>query len=493
MVGTSGLAIAIGLRGRRIGISRLRWLGPIAAAAVCAIVAALGASRLVGQPPFWVALVVTAGGVGAVMLTRIGAHGPQRLTGLQLVLASGVASIALLVVPLIVWLHRGDMQAHAKIAAYLLPFIIALPATFVARSFKILAEHEKNEASKWSAEGCLVRRAEATWFRVVGLFGTFIVNGLLAFAAVLEGLKQPALCTSPSTTANQWLLPAAAIGAATLCLLARYVRRRRASQPFNRTTAFCVAVLLLGASAAWGAVPYIVARPKHIELFAGLVAAGALWLFIHSLLYHAAREELEDPTRLSRVAATAIGLGCASVMFWLFSSGLWSGNHPVAPPDAARISLTVFIATAGIILITLSAIQQRPSAIRRTLYPALQNIGGDLMGQLLLATALVIVVGTVGQVSAGCHGESGLVLILSVVAVASIALKLGKEIWKWLKRDFPEKTTYLLPTFDTVAQRTEQHWRLRSHLLLQAGWLLAFILITAGWFAVTLASAVRLI
>jgi len=496
MSATSASAVAIGLRGFPVDTAKTAWAAMSAATALCVFAAALGASQLVGRPPLWVALVVAAGAGGAALLTKIRIGASHRLPGFQLLLATGVISGSVLTVPLIVWLHRTGsskaMHTCAVVAGCLLFIGITISGAFIARAFGALAKRETDEVDAWLPESPLVKAAEVTWFGVLGLPGTFIVDGLLTLGVVLEKLRDPAACTRAPTATNQWLLPTAALGAGTLCLVAHRVRRQQASQPFSRAASRGVAALLVAASVIWGVVPYAILRPSHIELFAGLVAGGALWLFVHGLLYHAAREDLEKVTLLSRVTAVVVGLGCASAMFWLFSAGLWSGNEPATPSAATRTSLAVFGGTAAVVLITLRAIQQRPSSSRLTLYPAVQNIVGDLVGQLLLGILLVICVGCIGQVSAGCRGVRAVLLLVSATVIVPIAWRLGQQIYRWVIRDYTAKGKYLLQTFADEGQRDLQLERLRGHLVLQAGWAVALGATVAGWLFIVGTSAVHL-
>jgi hypothetical protein len=256
---------------------------------------------------------------------------------------------------------------------------------------------------------------------------------------------------------------------------------------------FAVGTPLVLAGAVFGAAPYLVSVPRHIPLYAGAVSALTFAWVVHSLRFHATREDLQFTLCRVNVLAGVIALACASAVYWLFAAALWSKHRPVTAPDASYATATVVVGLGSVVAVALGGLRRLQPTRRLTTYPALQNIMGDLLVQLFTIMALVVAVAYIGRVEAGCTGIVAVVLAVTVFGVVPTTGRIGQLIWTSIRDELQQQRCEVPRVFHETWQHQatakrehdEQIRRVEAHLQLQVGVTAIPMVTTAGWLLLT--------
>jgi hypothetical protein len=397
-------------------------------------------------------------------------------------------------VPVITWIHRtgatNDIDTRALLATPVFAAGFGLFAAFAGQSFAALGGLRKS-ATHADPEGHLESIARWTWFRVLGVGSAFVVNAVIALGTII-GRRDPPACAVPPGSTHQDLLLVSTLVAIALCFCALYLGGRRLN-PSSLTALFVVGGPLVLAGAVIGTAPYLVSVPQHIPLYAGGVSALTFTWVVHSLRFHATREDLQFTLRRVNALAGVLALACASAVYWLFASALWSNHRPVTAPDASYATAIVVVGVGSVVAIALGGLRRLQPTRRLTTYPALQNIMGDLLVQLFTIIALVVAVAYVGRVEAGCTGIVAVVLAVTVFGVVPAAGRIGQIIWTWIRDELQHQRREVPHVFrqtwqdQAIAEREhdEQIRRVATHLRFQVGVTAVLLVTTAGWLLLT--------
>ena len=495
MATTSGGAITVGLLGSSPRRPHWRWAGVRLVFLVLATGVPLCTTLLVGQRYGWSVLAIIGGALAlALIAERLDMSPWPPLERQRNWLAAGVIAGAWSAVPVITWIHSAgatkDVDARALLATPIFAAGFGLFVAFAGQSFAALGRLRKS-ASSPDSDGHLESVARWTWFRVLGVGGAYLVNAVVALGIII-GRRDPPACALPPGSTHHDLLLASTLVAIALCFCALYVGGRRLD-PSSLMALFAVGTPLVLAGAVFGAAPYLVSVPRHIPLYAGAVSALTFAWVVHSLRFHATREDLQFTLCRVNVLAGVIALACASAVYWLFAAALWSKHRPVTAPDASYATATVVVGLGSVVAVALGGLRRLQPTRRLTTYPALQNIMGDLLVQLFTIMALVVAVAYIGRVEAGCTGIVAVVLAVTVFGVVPTTGRIGQLIWTSIRDELQQQRCEVPRVFHETWQHQatakrehdEQIRRVEAHLQLQVGVTAIPMVTTAGWLLLT--------
>jgi hypothetical protein len=249
---------------------------------------------------------------------------------------------------------------------------------------------------------------------ILGLFAVWTT------AAPALGTDDAAGGSAPHLLAILGFAVAAAILAGlglAAALLARPERRR----PELRPSAPSLAATVAGALVWLAAGVWLLEAPLHFKLAAGVAALVTGFLIAENVLSASAILQAVEARASGWVTALVTGSAGGAAIFWLLTTGLWSGERPATAGSAGVATLIALLGTATVGIACGAAATFWTSVPRLTLNPGYTNVVQDqLLYGFLALLGVVIPAFGVAHLQAADVDNAGIATVASLTVIPSL-------------------------------------------------------------------------